>query len=307
MDDLDYQSTLRTQYHHSATSLNPKHPTRQVEPQMSDPKQSKSASEHMKTRAQQLRRDATFPERVPWSVLRDRRLNGVKFRRQHPIGPYVVDFYCISHRLVVELDGNSHVDRGREDRERQDYLESVAGLKVFRVGNDDVLHNRESVVLGVLRALGMEICLNAQGIGSAPSPALRATSPRGERRPKRPRTCGHFATAAMPTAVLAPPPHPPFGRPLPEGRGDQYRPTHGGILPLLRCRWRRWLRPLTRPSGDLSRRGEEIEKCLRHAGISPHRQTPSPSPQRGEGARRAGEGVGNTSSKMDDLDYPSTL
>jgi very-short-patch-repair endonuclease len=159
MDYLDYPSTPRTQYHHSGSSLTSEKPVRPVKTEMSDPKHSKSASDHMRTRARQLRRDATFPERVLWSVLRDRRLSGVKFRRQHPVGPYVVDFYCISHRLVVELDGNSHAERGREDRERQAYLESVAGVRVLRVGNDDVLHDRESVVLGVLRALGIEIVL----------------------------------------------------------------------------------------------------------------------------------------------------
>jgi very-short-patch-repair endonuclease len=57
--------------------------------------------------------------------------------------------------LVVELDGRSHHDRGLEDRRRQDYLESVAGLKVYRVDNDDVLDDRESVVLGILKALGI--------------------------------------------------------------------------------------------------------------------------------------------------------
>ena len=124
---------------------------------MTDPKHSQSPSEHMKTRARQLRRDATFPELVLWGVLRDRRLGGVKFRRQHPIGPYIVDFYCRSHGLVVELDGRSHDDRGDEDQGRQDYLESVAGLKVFRVTNDEVLHERESVLFGILKALGTEI------------------------------------------------------------------------------------------------------------------------------------------------------
>jgi very-short-patch-repair endonuclease len=124
---------------------------------MSRPEHAKSASEQMRARARQLRRDATGPERVLWKLLRDRRLSGVKFRRQHAVGPYIVDFYCPSHRLVVELDGRSHDDRGLDDRRRQDYLESIAGLKVFRVGNDDVLHDRESVVLGVLRALGIEI------------------------------------------------------------------------------------------------------------------------------------------------------
>jgi very-short-patch-repair endonuclease len=124
---------------------------------MNRPEPFNSASDHMRARARQLRRDATFPERLLWGLLRDRRFRGVKFRRQHPVGPYVVDFYCRSHRLVVELDGRSHDDRGPEDRRRQDYLESAVGLKVFRVGNDEVLHDRESVVLGVLRALGIEM------------------------------------------------------------------------------------------------------------------------------------------------------
>jgi very-short-patch-repair endonuclease len=125
--------------------------------EMSRPDDPKSESRHMRARAAELRRNATFPERVLWGLLRDRRLNGVKFRRQHPIGPYVVDFYCSSHRLIVEVDGRSHDDRGLEDRRRQDYLESVAGLKVFRVGDDDVLHDRESVVLRLLRSLGIQI------------------------------------------------------------------------------------------------------------------------------------------------------
>ena len=104
-----------------------------------------------------MRRNATFPERLLWGILRDRRLNAVKFRRQHAISPYVVDFYCISHRLVIELDGRSHDDRGDDDRRRQDLLESIAGVTVLRITNDDVLYDRENVVLGVLRALGIAV------------------------------------------------------------------------------------------------------------------------------------------------------
>jgi len=124
---------------------------------MKHPKHSKSASDHMRARARQLRMSSTLPERTLWGLLRDRRLAGAKFRRQHPVGPYVVDFYCVSHGLVVELDGRSHHDRGVQDEQRQHYLESVAGLRVFRVDNDDVLHDRESVILGLLMALGIEI------------------------------------------------------------------------------------------------------------------------------------------------------
>jgi len=100
---------------------------------------------------------STSPERTLWGLLRDRRLAGAKFRRQHPVGPYVVDFYCQFHRLVVELDGRSHHDRGVPDEQRQHHLESVAGLRVVRIDNDDVLRDPESVILWLLIALGIEI------------------------------------------------------------------------------------------------------------------------------------------------------
>jgi very-short-patch-repair endonuclease len=66
-------------------------------------------------RARELRREMTVPERVVWQALRDRRLAGWRFRRQAAIGPYIVDFYCHAARLVLEIDGLSHVGRGDED------------------------------------------------------------------------------------------------------------------------------------------------------------------------------------------------
>jgi very-short-patch-repair endonuclease len=127
------------------------------EGEMNRPEYAKSASERMRARARQLRRQATGPERLLWHLLRDRRLGGAKFRRQHAVGPFVVDFYCPSHRLVIELDGRSHDDRGREDQERQEYLQSIAQLNIIRLNNDDVLHDSESVVLGLLKALGLPL------------------------------------------------------------------------------------------------------------------------------------------------------
>ena len=121
---------------------------------MADPKQSKSVSPRMRSRARQLRRDSTIPERCRWGLLRDRRLGDIKFRRQHAIGPFVVDFYCPAYGFVVELDGRSHDDRGLADRERQDYLERRVGLRVLRVANDDVLEDPEAVLSAILRALG---------------------------------------------------------------------------------------------------------------------------------------------------------
>jgi very-short-patch-repair endonuclease len=70
-------------------------------------------------------------------VLRGRQLDGLKFRRQHPIEPYVVDYYCADERLVVELDGKSHNDSAEYDRRRSAHLAEL-GLTVFRVKNDEL-------------------------------------------------------------------------------------------------------------------------------------------------------------------------
>jgi very-short-patch-repair endonuclease len=123
---------------------------------MKTPEHDKPASDRAHTRARQLRKSATVPERILWGLLRDRSLAGAKFRRQHAVGPFIVDFYSAAYRLVVELDGRSHHDRGHYDAERQRYLESVAGLRGLRIDNDDVLRDRESVLLWLRIAIGVE-------------------------------------------------------------------------------------------------------------------------------------------------------
>jgi very-short-patch-repair endonuclease len=100
-----------------------------------------------------LRRELTFPERRLWSALRSRRAAKVKVRRQYPIGPYIVDFVCLEHRLVIELDGDSHIGRADYDRQRQSHFTS-AGYRVLRVGNDDVLNDLDTVLSAVLQACG---------------------------------------------------------------------------------------------------------------------------------------------------------
>jgi len=75
-------------------------------------------------------------------------------RRQHPIGLYVVDFVSLEHRLVVELDGDSHNGRAAYDLERQSQLE-LAGYRVLRVGNDDVLNDLDAVLGAILQACGI--------------------------------------------------------------------------------------------------------------------------------------------------------
>ncbi|MGC1274684.1 MAG: DUF559 domain-containing protein [Planctomycetaceae bacterium] len=107
-------------------------------------------------KARDLRRRMPSPERYLWSLLRSRKLAGLKFRRQVPIGPFVVDFYCESARLVVELDGMSHDGRGDYDKRRQRYLEE-AKLTVFRVQNEELLQDTEAVLLGIAKAAHIDL------------------------------------------------------------------------------------------------------------------------------------------------------
>ncbi|MCY4618976.1 MAG: DUF559 domain-containing protein [Chloroflexi bacterium] len=95
--------------------------------------------------AKQLRRNATDAEVLLWSRLRRRQLGGYRFRRQHPIGPYIADFACVAERLVIELDGGQHADRNQEDEARTLDLEAL-GFRVLRFWNDDVLRDLDSVV-----------------------------------------------------------------------------------------------------------------------------------------------------------------
>lgn len=102
-------------------------------------------------RARALRRDMTGPERHLWQHLRSRQLDGLKFRRQYPLGPFVLDFYCAEASLAVEVDGESHVGCGEADAARDRWLREQ-GVRVIRVTNDDVLRETEAVLLFILRS-----------------------------------------------------------------------------------------------------------------------------------------------------------
>ncbi len=94
-------------------------------------------------RAQELRRFPTEAEAVLWEALRAHRLDGLKFRRQHPIGPFIADFYCHPCRLVIEIDGDLH-DKER-DAARTSYLQDQ-GYRVIRFWNREVLEDLPSVL-----------------------------------------------------------------------------------------------------------------------------------------------------------------
>jgi very-short-patch-repair endonuclease len=101
-------------------------------------------------RAQRLRRD-NAEHRLSW-LLRSRRLKGHRFRRQHTIGPFVVDFICIEHALVIELVGAQHVLGVPADNRRKEFLESL-GYQVVRIWDSEVLSDPRTVLKKVLASL----------------------------------------------------------------------------------------------------------------------------------------------------------
>ncbi len=104
-------------------------------------------------KARQLRRPMTTSEQVLWEALRDSRLQGIKFRRQHPFGPYILDFFCVKAQLAVELDGGVHdkPDQKEYDQERTAFLEEQ-GVRVIRFRNEEVDGNLEDVIRRILEA-----------------------------------------------------------------------------------------------------------------------------------------------------------
>jgi very-short-patch-repair endonuclease len=103
-------------------------------------------------RARRLRRDQTEAERRLWTHLRDRRLNGTKFRRQHSIGPFIADFCCTERGLVVELDGGQHASREEADRRRTAFL-MQRGYRVLRFRDNEVMENIEAVLQRIAEAV----------------------------------------------------------------------------------------------------------------------------------------------------------
>lgn len=102
---------------------------------------------YLRLRAQELRVESSDAETMLWLKLRGRRLAGYKFRRQHPIGPYIVDFVCIEAQLVVELDGGQHAEPEHAQRDliRTRFLETH-GYRVARFWNHEMLQHTDAVL-----------------------------------------------------------------------------------------------------------------------------------------------------------------
>ena len=103
--------------------------------------------------ARQLRKNMTEAERALWRLLRQRQINGLRFRRQVPIDHYIVDFACLEARLVIEVDGGQHFE-SQSDMKRDAYLRSQ-GFRVLRFWNNDVLSNPDGVHRTITDALGL--------------------------------------------------------------------------------------------------------------------------------------------------------
>jgi very-short-patch-repair endonuclease len=103
-------------------------------------------------RARSLRRNLTEAETMLWSKLRDRQVEGMKFRRQHTIGQYIADFICLERRLVVEVDGGQHAEAVATDAARTAII-AGHGFRVIRFWNSEVLGNTRGVVDEIADAL----------------------------------------------------------------------------------------------------------------------------------------------------------
>ena len=105
-------------------------------------------------RARELRKQSTDAEIVLWSLLRNRSLCNLKFKRQFTIGPFIVDFACLDKKLIIELDGSQHLDSKEYDEERTLYL-NHRGFHVIRFWNDEVFNHKTAVLEKILFAAAL--------------------------------------------------------------------------------------------------------------------------------------------------------
>ena len=159
--------------------------------------------------ARRLRRILTLPEALLWEQLRGGHLENLRFRRQHPVGPYVLDFYCAQARLAIEVDGSQHETRQQmlHDNRRDDWLRSE-NIRVLRIAASDILDDH--LFEGALKVIAL-----AAATGKVP--------------------CGYEAPRWMDDDR---PPPPPSAVPLPRSAGEEPppRPAATWILPRSRGR-----------------------------------------------------------------------
>ena len=126
------------------------------------------------TTAQTLRRNRTDAEGLLWYYLRNNQLDGHRFRRQHPIGPYIVDFACLTRKVLIELDGSQHAERQADDKKRDAFLRAQ-GYRVLRFWNNEVFEN----CFGVLERIYEAVTEHPPPQPPAPDALTAPTPPQG--------------------------------------------------------------------------------------------------------------------------------
>jgi len=121
--------------------------------------------------ARALRKRLTDAERLLWRHLRNRELGGWKFKRQYPVGPFIVDFICLEKNVVIEVDGGQHAEDEESDLQRSTYLKKM-GYRLFRFWNNQVLRETEAVLEAIFATLAAE---------KQNSPSPQPSPPSGER------------------------------------------------------------------------------------------------------------------------------
>jgi very-short-patch-repair endonuclease len=116
-------------------------------------------------RARELRSNMTDAERFLWQHIRYQQLDGLRFRRQMPLGTYIVDFICLEKRLIIELDGSQHLQQRDYDENRDEWLVEQ-GFRVLRFWNNEVFTNTEGVLMEILAACPPTPTLPREGGGS---------------------------------------------------------------------------------------------------------------------------------------------
>jgi len=129
--------------------------------------------------ARKLRHEQTDAESLMWLLLRDRRLGSAKFRRQHPVDPYVLDFYCNNAKLAIEVDGGQHGDARTKDEQRTAYLKSK-GIEVLRFWDNEVLKETEAVLEKIWEKLMTKGIISNEASGNKQQPSPPAPLPEGE-------------------------------------------------------------------------------------------------------------------------------
>lgn len=144
---------------------------------MSDSEATQHVHPIILARARELRRPLTPQEAKLWQRLRNKQLYGIKFRHQHPIFRFILDFFCYSHKLVIEIDGDSHAEPNQQlyDQARTEWLEQ-RGLHIIRFTNRDVDTNIEGVLSKIARQCGVEVgkrnSPQVGGVGGGRNPRL---------------------------------------------------------------------------------------------------------------------------------------